>query len=635
MNVAHRSPSPTRAVAVLLGALVALLLAAAASASAATVTVTGGGNVPEGGQAQFTVTKSWIMGIETAPDANVSVADGTATSPADYGAAAPNGGGACAFVPLTTCTVDIPYVVDTVDDNIDEPNETFSAKVTSADLSGSGDVNFTIVDNDPTPKASVNDQTVSEGAGNATFTVSLSNPSEQPGGIDVPWATAPQSATGGNAPTPGVDYISSNGTVHFNAGETTKTFAVPIVDDNVTEPQEKFLVNLSPPPANATLADAQGVGTINDNDPPPVIKLDGAEVTEGNNGTRTADFDVELSHPSAFPIDVDYRTNAKSATAGDDYVSKSGTVHFDPGETEHEIHVLVNGDTTDEPDENFEVQLSSPVNATIGDNDKNATIKDDDAAPTVSIGNEAVREGDSGTVQATFDVVLSAASGYTVTVNYATADGTARAGSDYVAEQGTLTFAPGQTRKQVTVVVDGDTAFEADETFTVRLSNPVHTTIVDAGGQSKILNDDRDPAASSDHGSSSQPSGNHTTNGGSSDSGQGGTTPSRRQRGPRVRISLSDDAIASTLHLVVACPPSEAVCRGALTLSTPRTKHKRARRLGSAHFAIKGGDSRTVSVHLSRDARRLLARRAGHLTATVTARDEDGNVGVTKRAFDL
>src|SRR5439155_507165 len=192
-------------------------------------------------------------------------------------------------------------------------------------------VNFTIVDNDAAPKASVNDQTVSEGAGTATFTVSLSNPSDQPGGIDVPWATAPQTATGGAAPTPGVDYISSSGTVHFN-----------------------------------------------------------------------------------------------------------------PGETKHEIHVLVNGDTTDEPDESFEVQLSNPVNASINDNDKDATIKDDDAAPTVSIGNDSVHEGDSGTVQSTFDVVLSAASGYTVTVDYATADGTAKAGSDYVAEHGTLTFPPGQ-----------------------------------------------------------------------------------------------------------------------------------------------------------------------------------------------
>src|SRR5206468_6027075 len=166
-------------------------------------------------------------------------------------------------------------------------------------LSGSGNVNFTIVDDDAAPKVSVDNKTVSEGAGNATFTVSLSNASEQPGGIDVPWATAPQSASGGTAPTAGVDFITSSGTVHFNAGETTKPFAVPIVDDDVTEPQEKFLVNLSPPPANATLVGAQGVGTINDNDPPPVIKLDGAEMTEGNSGTRNADFEVELSHPSA------------------------------------------------------------------------------------------------------------------------------------------------------------------------------------------------------------------------------------------------------------------------------------------------------------------------------------------------
>src|SRR5439155_9295749 len=109
-----------------------------------------------------------------------------------------------------------------------------------------------------------------------------------------------------------------------------------------------------------------------------------------------------------------------------------------------------------EPDETFSLHLSSPVNATLGDDDAKATIKDDDLPPTISIGNASVHEGDSGTVQATFDVSLSAASGYTVTANYATADDSAHAGSDYQGEQGSLSFAPGQTHKQETVAVNGD-----------------------------------------------------------------------------------------------------------------------------------------------------------------------------------
>src|SRR5262249_14659846 len=98
------------------------------------------------------------------------------------------------------------------------------------------------------------------------------------------------------------------------------------------------------------------------------------------------------------------------------------------------------------------------------------TILDDDAPPALSIGDVAVTEGDSGTTDATFTVSLSAASGKTVTVDYATADGSAAAGDDYTAASGTLTFAPGETSKTVTVSVIGDRIDEDDETFVVNLS---------------------------------------------------------------------------------------------------------------------------------------------------------------------
>ncbi|MGH2651226.1 MAG: matrixin family metalloprotease, partial [Actinomycetota bacterium] len=77
--------------------------------------------------------------------------------------------------------------------------------------------------------------------------------------------------------------------------------------------------------------------------------------------------------------------------------------------------------------------------------------------PTISIDNVSVTEGNAGTVNAVFTVSLSASSGQTVTVNFATADGTAVAGSDYVATSGVLTFNAGETSKSVTVVVNGDT----------------------------------------------------------------------------------------------------------------------------------------------------------------------------------
>src|SRR5439155_6862973 len=83
----------------------------------------------------------------------------------------------------------------------------------------------------------------------------------------------------------------------------------------------------------------------------------------------------------------------------------------------------------------------------------------------------------SGTADAVFTVILSTASGQTVTVNYSTADGTAAAGADYVAASGTLTFPPGSTTQTIVVTVNGDTLNEANETFFVKLSSQVNAAL--------------------------------------------------------------------------------------------------------------------------------------------------------------
>ncbi len=112
------------------------------------------------------------------------------------------------------------------------------------------------------------------------------------------------------------------------------------------------------------------------------------------------------------------------------------------------------------------------------------------APPALTIDDVAVTEGDGGAVTATFTVGLSFASENTVTVYYATSNGTATAGKDYTAAQGTLTFAPGQTSRTLDVTVLGDLAIEPNETFTVTLSSPNHATIADGSGLGTILDDD-------------------------------------------------------------------------------------------------------------------------------------------------
>jgi uncharacterized delta-60 repeat protein len=112
------------------------------------------------------------------------------------------------------------------------------------------------------------------------------------------------------------------------------------------------------------------------------------------------------------------------------------------------------------------------------------------AVPTASIAGASVLEPNSGMVSATFRITLSAPSPNTITVRYATAAGTAAAGSDFSTKSGTVTFAPNQTTANVTVPVIGDTVREANETFKVSISLPTNAGIGTASATGTIVNND-------------------------------------------------------------------------------------------------------------------------------------------------
>ena len=156
--------------------------------------------------------------------------------------------------------------------------------------------------------------------------------------------------------------------------------------------------------------------------------------------------------------------------------------------------MTVLGDDAAEPNETFTVTLSSPTGGlTLGTSSATVTITNDDAAPTPSltIADATVAEGNNGTKNVTLTVTLSAASATPVTVSYATADGTATAGSDYVAKTGSLTFAPGVLTQTLTIVINGDRVNEANETFLVNLSAPAGATLGDGSATVTITNDDK------------------------------------------------------------------------------------------------------------------------------------------------
>ncbi len=302
-----------------------------------------------------------------------------------------------------------------------------------------------------TPTLSINDVTVTEGDSgttNAVFTVTLSAASTQP--VTVGYATANGTATAGS------DYTGTSGTqtLTFPANTVSQSITVPVNGDTVSEPNETFTVTLSGA-TNATIARAQGTGTITNDDGAPTLSIDDVTVTEGNSGTTNAVFTVTLSPAGSQTVTVDYATANGTATAGSDYTSTSNTLTFPADTISRTITVPVIGDTTLEPNEAFTVTLSGATNATIARAQGTGTITNDDAtAPTLSIDDVTVAEGSSGTTNAVFTVTLSAASSQTVTVNYATANGTATAGSDYTAGSGTLTFPAGTVSQTRTVLVD-------------------------------------------------------------------------------------------------------------------------------------------------------------------------------------
>ena len=185
-------------------------------------------------------------------------------------------------------------------------------------------------------------------------------------------------------------------------------------------------------------------------------------------------------------------SGSDTATTGTDYVQVASTqIAFATGSSFAYARVLINGDELNEPDETLLVNLSAPLNATIAKNQATGTIVNDDRMPSLIINDVSISEGNSGTKMLDFTVTLSHLSGQSITVNYATADGTGRSTNDYGAAIGTLTFAPnGALTRTIRVPIIGDTVLESDETFSVLLSGALNATIGRGRGIGTILNDE-------------------------------------------------------------------------------------------------------------------------------------------------
>ena len=406
---------------------------------------------------------------------NYATTSGTASAPADYTTTS-------GVLTFTSGTTRRTFSVPIIGDGIHEVDETLTVALSdsvNADISTvAGTATGTIVDDEAPPVLSFTPSRVSvpegdSGSTSQTFTVTMSLSSSQR--VTVRYATA--DGTGADPATADRDYTATSGTLTFAPGETSETFVVQVAGDTLDENNKTFTVGLSDVSGEANIS-AAGTATVTiaDDDDPPTLSLSNASAAEGASGDRAnMEFAVAMSAVSGLQVTVAYATANGNATAGADYVRTTGILTFAAGTDTQTIRVPIIGDGIYEQDETFTIALSNPVNAAIltAAGTATGTITDDEDPPTLSIapGNVSVREGNSGPTARTFTVAMSLASSQRVTVAYATADGTAIAGTDYAEATGTLTFVAGETSKPITVRVTGDRRDENDEAFTITLSN--------------------------------------------------------------------------------------------------------------------------------------------------------------------
>ncbi|MDA9778114.1 Ig-like domain-containing protein [Rubripirellula sp.] len=419
----------------------------------------------DAGVASLTVTRT--DGSVGAVSVNYATVAGSAEAATDFNVAA----GTLNFADgEVTKTLNIPIINDTEI----EASETFTVVLSNptggATLGTASTATITINDDEVAVPGEFNLDVstidVNEDAGTLTLTVDRTGGSD--GQVAVTYTTANGTATAGD------DYTETSGSLIYQDGEVTKTIVIPILDDSDFEGNETFTVTLSNPLGGATIGTGQTTVTIIDNDIllPGVLSLSSATASV-NEDAGTLLLTVQRTGGSDGEVTVDYTTNPGTAIAGTDYTTTADTLTFGDGETSKNIVVPILDDTEIDPNETFTVVLSNVQGgASLGTTVTTTVTIVDDEQPGVlafSQSSESVNE-DDGTV--TLTVLRSGGSDGIVTVNYATANGSADGGQDYTAQSGTLTFADGETSQQIIIDITDDILIESNETFSVALTAP-------------------------------------------------------------------------------------------------------------------------------------------------------------------
>ncbi|WP_083554505.1 Calx-beta domain-containing protein [Paracoccus sp. SM22M-07] len=329
----------------------------------------------------------------------------------------------------------------------------------------------------------VSDPIVNEAAnGKVSFIVSLSQPF--PSDQTFTYRTYDVSAEAGS------DYVQKSGQIKFLAGQTEAIVDVDLINDNLPETAQSFGLAIT---GTGGVDSAVGVAQIlNDDGPLPVLSVESGSHVEGF--YNYIEFTIRLSAPASDAVTVGYQATPQTTGWEDLYSTLSGTVTFEAGETVKSVTVRAQHEGNDETDEAFIFELRDPQGATFGGNVESLTtigwIRDDDGSVVnnraLAVSDLVVNEASGG--KAVFTVSLSESFATTQSFAYQTDNGSAKAGSDYVSQTGTITFLAGQTEAVVEVDLINNAAPEATESFDLLVTG--RNGVGSASGTAIILDDD-------------------------------------------------------------------------------------------------------------------------------------------------
>lgn len=249
------------------------------------------------------------------------------------------------------------------------------------------------------PSISVSDASLFEGNDGAMPTAVLTVSMNTTHDVDImiDWQTAADTAVGGVGCAGETDYITAEDQLTIPGGSQTGQITVDICGDTQVEPDEVFMVNLLNAQPAGVFGDPGAVVTVKDDDNVPQVSVADVWVTEPRSGSSQAVFNISLSRNNEEDVEVDWQTSGNNAAAPADYVEAGGSVTIPAGQLTAQVAVTVNADGFAEPNESFNLDLSNPVQATLGDARALGVIVDPGYDPAVEHNQDVVDESNGVT----------------------------------------------------------------------------------------------------------------------------------------------------------------------------------------------------------------------------------------------